>query len=577
MSSASDYQRSSPTDKSGISRKRKLEAIQYSDDQPSDLKRSYNTKYHGLLNDTIRDCHIHDVLAGIEAPSHTHVGISSWSTQDNELFFRGISRYGKDNLPAIATLVGTKSEPEVHAYIQTLQAAGTKQHMYGEHQSLVGTADVPAAVEISEDCCASLEQAADSLALLQQRHEEHSSKQKHFELWRLDQDKARWVEQRMCESEEGKAELYRKLPAAEILNLDQMLKLSRNLFMNGMDLDSNWRSYCSRSESPAILYTAFSDLYNVALSTTRRLIQSSLFFAMSRLRAIKSPGYAHQRAVKYCDVLAALRVMGMKENANDTWVHVARRCKLEVYDQIRVTGPRRTMDYIEVERILSKSGNAVGATSLPTSEDEDRDDDHDSSEDPTPELDSASLSGAPQSSRDSSFQSNTVADRSEPAHKLGKKTDAYLDYIDQNASRKEELRLWKILGRHPSPNVSDEEARQIENPGPYRRHRADMDDWRGRVNARPEWEAYDAEHLQAHLTDTRKQVQSVLPKLATSTRSTRRTHQIRPKSKSQSDELSTSNFSQDANAGQVGSSTRDPSSDNERSRKAEDSSETRGP
>ncbi|KAL8850034.1 MAG: hypothetical protein Q9198_011120, partial [Flavoplaca austrocitrina] len=135
--------------------------------------------------------------------------------------------------------------------------------MYRRKQSLVGMADIPAAAELSEECCTSLEQAAESLATLHQRHEERSERQKQSDFWKLDEGIAHWVERRLGESEEGRSEVHEKLPAAELLNLGQLLKLSRDFFMNAQDLDSNWLSFSSRSETPALLYTAFSDLHDI--------------------------------------------------------------------------------------------------------------------------------------------------------------------------------------------------------------------------------------------------------------------------------------------------------------------------
>ncbi|KAL8921848.1 MAG: hypothetical protein Q9172_003810 [Xanthocarpia lactea] len=546
------------------SRKRKRHASQDSESQLSHSKRSYSTKYHGLLNDAIRGLHTDPLIPHRDNAPTAQVGMCFWSSQERELLFRGIARHGQDNLPAIAALIGTKSEPEAHMYIQSLKAASKKQHMYGKRQSLVGLGDIPAAVEISDDCCVSLELAADSLAIMQQRHEEHSEKQRHKDLWKLDQDKARWVEQRLRESEEGRSEIHEKLPAAELLNLEEMLKLSRNFFMNAADLDMNWRSFCTKGETPALLYTAFSDLHDIALSITSRLIQTALFFAMSRLRAAKSPYYTLQRAVKQCDVLAALKVLGMKESASDGWVQIARRCKLEVYDQARASSKKINLDYDQVERILrgeelrarprSKQGDGTCG-------------DNDSSAEPTSEDESGSPSGSSDSSNHSSSQSSMTPDRNEPADKFGLRTDAYLESIDQLASKKEETRLWKMLGKVPPSSLLSEEPTQIENPGPHRHDREALDDWREWVDFKSEWEVYDLQHLGASGKDDQDQAQpeeKTLPKLA---KSGNRRRQVRPEQSSGSDLPSASDQQSaghlDTDTKVVQSSTNDASSESD--------------
>lgn len=520
-------------------RKRKRHTSHGSDSQRqlTCMKQSYNIKYHGLLNDTICDLHLDSSASATDNTHTTQIGICLWSSLESGLLFGGIARYGPDSLPAIAALIGTKSELEVHTYVQSLKAASVKQHMYGKRQSFLGTADIPAAVELSEECCTSLEQAADSLATLQQRHEEHSEKQRHSDLWKLDQNKARWVERRMWESEEGKSEIYRRLPAAELLNLGQMLELSRNFFMNATDLDINWHSLSSRSETPALLYTAFSDLHDIAVSITTRLIQTALFFAMSRLRSAKSSYYPHQRAVKRCDVLAAIKALGMKESARDGWVQVARRCKLEVYDQARSTGEESKLDYSEVERVLGGKESPVEASAKLG---EGSCDDNDSNGESTSEDGSVSLAGTSDCSRCPLTQSNATKDRSEPADKFGKKTDAYLDSIDQQATKREEARLWNMLGKDPPSILSSDEPTQTEDPGPRRHDRNDLDDWREWVDLRSEWEVYDAQHVGVSRKDDQVQAQmedGVLPKPAMPRKRRRQAHS---KHISQSDTLSTS-------------------------------------
>ncbi|KAL8682469.1 MAG: hypothetical protein Q9186_001512 [Xanthomendoza sp. 1 TL-2023] len=434
--------------------------------------------------------------------------------------------------------------------------------MYGHRRSLVGTADIPAAAEISQECCASLEQAANSLATLQQRHEEHFHKQRYVDFWKLDQGKARRVEQQMRESEEGEADVYRKLPAAKILKLDEMIKLSRNIFMNGSNADNNWRFFRSKQESPALLYTAFSDLHVVVTSITRRLVQSSLFFAMSRLRATRSSAYTHQQAVKHCDVLAALKVLGMKQNSSDTWVHVARRCELEVYDQARESHSQRKMQYGEVERILTGGEYTMGTKPFPTSEDENRNLNHESTEDSSSEHGSTSSAGISHNSHHSSTHTTLTTDRTEPADQFGKKTDAYLHYIDQKASKREEIRLWKLLGKDPPPEMLSEEPTQIENAGPYRHDRDDLDDWRGWADPRPEWEVYDVEELEEHLADNRKQAQSLLSRPDTAKSEKNR---IEGESRSSEQEPSDqgSPNGRDARKTQIESSADDSSSEHE--------------
>ncbi|KAL8672290.1 MAG: hypothetical protein Q9168_003233 [Polycauliona sp. 1 TL-2023] len=517
---------SPPADTLENTKKRKRSPSQdsASQPQPGRLKQSYNTKYHGLLNDTVSDLLFDPATAVTDKAHITQTGICLWSPHETRLLFDGIARYGQDSLPAIAALIATKSELEVQTYVQSLKAASVKQHMYGKKQSLVGIADIPAAVELSEECCASVEQAAESLATLQQRQEEQSERQRHADLWKLDQGKARWVERRMGESEEGRLEIQGRLPAAGLLNLGQLLKLSRNFFMNAADLEINWRSLSStsRSETPALMYTAFSDLHDITVSIISRLVQNTLFFAMSRLRAAKSPYYPHQRAAKRCDVQAATRVLGMKRSARDGWSQVARRCKLEVYDQARGSGIRHEMNYSEVERVLREKKSPAEARAR---QGESTDDDHELNEGSISEDQSVSLVSTSDESHHSPPQHNAATDPKELVDKIGRKADAYLDFIDRGKSEKEEARLWKMLGKDPPGIRPCGKPTQAEDPGPQRQGRNELKGWREWVDLKPEWEVYDVQQLGAGLENNRIQAQlkeRLSPKSAMSSKQSKR-------------------------------------------------------
>ncbi|KAL8942899.1 MAG: hypothetical protein Q9211_001201 [Gyalolechia sp. 1 TL-2023] len=504
---------------SGGPKKRKRSINQVIGVRASRKKRYYSAKYHSLFNKTIRDLQAETHGPADKGdPKTSQIGISTWSPQERDRLFRGVARYGGDDFSAIAVLIGTKTELEVHSYLQVLREASTRQHKYGARRSLIGMADIAAAVEISNPCCASLEQAADAMAALQQRVEEQQEKQKHADLWRLDHKVAQWVDRGLSEGDEGRIEVFRKLPAAEILNLRHFLKLSTNVFMNSDEPHSNYRSYVSRSEKPSMLHTAFADLHTVALSVTKRLIQSSLFFAMSRLRATRSSRYVHQRAVKQADVLAALKVLGMKDNSRDYWVHVPRRCKLNVHDQKNARDSRAALDYNEVERALAFAKPVVGKKFDPA----DPSEDHNTVPRSLEEFSSEAESQCIQSSsmdvdrpENPSAQSSEETDLSAPGERFGQRTDAYLEHIDQKASEKEELRLWKMLNGSPPPDVSVQESSvKFRNPGPCRKAKDDLDDWRGWVNFRPEWETYDINSLDEALAEHRKQRRTRSRKIA---------------------------------------------------------------
>ncbi|KAL8941572.1 MAG: hypothetical protein Q9216_002162 [Gyalolechia sp. 2 TL-2023] len=505
----------------GRSKKRKRSQGQEIGLRASRQKKNYSAKYHNLFNNTTRA-----LQPGTRGPAdkdgltNTQLGMSTWSPEEKDQLFRGMARYGQDDLPAIAVLVGTKTELEVHAHLHVLQEASKKQHKYGERRSLISAADIATAVEISDQCCASLEQAADAMAALQQRVEEQSEKRRHDDLWRLDHKIAKWIDRRLSEGDEGRVEVCRRLPAAEILNLSQLLKLSANVFMNSNEPHSNYRSFVSRSEKPSILHTAFADLHTLALSVVKRLIQSSLFFAKSRLRATRSLHYAHQRVVKQADVLAALKVLGLKENARDYWLQVPRRCGLNVYDQVDRRDAGVALDYREVERALQDVKSVTGKKSDIV----DPGGEQNNFLQPLNEVSSNSESKSGGSSsvdidhpEDPSAQSSEQTVLLARGERFGEQTDRYLEHIDQTASDKEELRLWKMLKKNPPPNVPLQESSvKLRNPGPCRKDKDDMDNWRDWVKFGPERDMYDVDSLNEDVAENREQMRLRMRKLACS-------------------------------------------------------------
>ncbi|KAI4096332.1 MAG: hypothetical protein LQ344_001158 [Seirophora lacunosa] len=499
---------SSPTGNKSQKRKRSADSVL--DHEISGWKGSYNSKYHRLLNQTIKDLTLDPLWTDRSDLGPGQVGISRWSPLEKEFLFRGLVSYGRENLPAIATLVGSKSELEVHVYLQLLQETNVKLHTYGDKQSLMMGADVPAAIEVSAECCALLEQTADSLALMQQRYEEHQEKKTQPNLWKLDQNATAWVNDCLSKGEEGIVEVRQRLPAAELLDLGRFLELSKKLFMNSDDPGYNFRTFVSRCEKPSILHTAFSDLYSVMLSTTKRIIQSSLIFAMSRLRATQSPYYSHKRAVKVVDVLAALSVLGMEKNAKEHWVKLPRRCKLSIHNHANRTGYEGAMSYHEVESILGRTATtetvlAGESQSEPAN-----------SESPEVSLSDTDLVSATSSSQNRTASpklvlshSNATSESTPPAKGCDERADEYLEGIDREANRSGELRLWKMLRKEPPPELlSKYPTSKPKSPESYGQYKHDLDDWGGWTNFEPEWETYGFSLLSEDTVENRTRVQS---------------------------------------------------------------------
>jgi hypothetical protein len=124
----------------------------------------------------------------------------------------------------------------------------------------------------------------------------------------------------------------RLISSTELLNAAKFLQLSRTLFMNSIDPEMNWQTLSQEEEleqRPSIRRTAFDDFHNLVVSLTRRLMQASLFQALSRLRAS-----SESRLLPYVnsfDVAAARETMGLKTQRPEYWVDAVKRCGIEVY------------------------------------------------------------------------------------------------------------------------------------------------------------------------------------------------------------------------------------------------------
>lgn len=466
------------------------------------LRTHYNDEYRQLYNETVNE-----IVHG--PPIHcqklllpSQIGTTLWTSEEKETFFAALARRGRGDLPGIAMAIGTKSEAEVHVYLRLLQNAGVRQHLFNRRNQLFNVAAAPGALEVSLACSAALELSADSLGVLQQRAEAKWERKKHHDMWLLNQKLGRWATSCMCQGDQGVNEVRERLPAAELLHLENLLKLSANIFMNSSTKDENWREYCSRSEKPAILFTAFADLYRFIVSITKRLIQSSLHFAMSRCVAITTPNFAPKQAVRKQDVTAALNILGMKHNSQMFWAGVAKRCALNVYDTDDgedVCG--EPLSLLEVERRLSQGGmkdeddgfrnrdtddtNEAAATPSSVASSSLSEDDSDlsgNSSDRSTDSDPASRDSPPYS---------RAHDPNAAAGSLSQDpNDVYAEILDAKASSHEEKRLWDILEKHPPKPLNPDAIRVPRAPPGERKVGDDLDDWRAWTEYAPEWESH---------------------------------------------------------------------------------------
>ena len=504
-SSASSYDRSGSR---GRPRKRKTAGtLTFPQPRSKRLKSSYSDEYRGLFNSTVRE------IASNQSETdnllrETQIGVTIWSSEEKGSFFRALARRGRQDIRGIASDMGSKSESEVHLYSDMLYKAVVEQQIYETRNTSLDTSKLEAALEIGGDCCAALDLSAEALSVLQQNEEESAEKKRHKDLAILTPKIARWVERCMLATEGGKEEVShsQQIPAAELLNLKNFLALSKRFFMNSVIAENNWRSYTDlKTKSPSIMYTAFSDFHALVVSITQRLVQSSLFFAMSRLRAMSGSGHSTPRPhVRRQDVMAALNVLGMETDAKVFWAKAAQKCKLRVYDKVRrrqVFGKRYS--YVEVERILapnmtsgqdklekivqdtskSRKGRSLTESSANVSEDL-------ASSDSIPvEADESSALSNDEDLSTTHLDSTNRQDHNQEGR--DQLQDAYAEAIDQQASRNEERRLWELFGEDAAETMELEDVKLPKGPFFNRKTKEELDDWRDWLDYAGDWEMHE--------------------------------------------------------------------------------------
>ena len=497
------------------SRLKRRRVDRYTSDLQARVKRVkpfYNDDYRVLLNCTLTEmisrCH----LKGVPLPPN-QIGVTSWSSDEKETFFFVLARRGRHDIKGIAADIGSKSESEVYIYLELLQNATAERNAHVHRKHLLQIDDMEPALEVSQRCCAALDLAAEAVSILQHLEEEKKERQEYASLSLLTPTLAKWANRSLLAGEEGEQEVLQALPAATLLNLKSFLTLSERVFMNSSVAENNWRTYAERRQSPSITYTAFSDTHTLAVSLTRRLIQSSLFFAMSRIRTMRTSSYyTPKQYVKTRDVVAALNVLGMEANARKTWTGTARKCRLRVYENVthqKAQGKRYSYD--EVEEILSKenlgsrgryrsrsAGNAdvsqppTNRSNASSAEDVPDKSSSSSPDDTSTDQSESSFSDDGASSADlpSSSSSSSSSKHGLTQQRREQAEDAYLEACDQKASREEEKRLWELLGEDPSTKM---ELEPIDlPPAPRRAKRRKSPDWTTWIDYSAEWENFDS-------------------------------------------------------------------------------------
>jgi hypothetical protein len=459
---------------------------------------------------------VHDAVTRSIAEDQTlldesQLGLSIWTEKEKDLFFSALSRLGRDNVREIASRIGSKSELEVQEYIYLLHHG-----MMEKSNKLLGITDLPAAIEISEECCGLLERAGDALASRQEQAEEEIEQDKWRDLWLLDLAASKQLEKKL-KDEAGRSEVEEVLPAANFFHLRKWLELSSRIFMNPEAEESNWETFAEESEAPSIRATAFEDFHSLAVNVTKRLISATLFCTMSRQRATAAKTIKHAE-INQDDVEAAVKILGLKTNSKDFWTGCPRRCNLKVMDEewnsymsyeelekrlSEITESSSSRSMTRHERSLSRAAQSEAdpeeATSSPSySEDyesekysflgHESDYTNSASASDNEPRDQAPENEAPSSKsrRERLLQKAKAKKESERAH------EKYIEDFDAEASRGEEQRLWMLLRQTAPFDIKHEPIDLLDLPkGVFRDDMAEQENWRAHVEYRSPWETLD--------------------------------------------------------------------------------------
>jgi RNA polymerase I-specific transcription initiation factor RRN5 len=351
-SSSSGYSASSAssTSSSESHQSTSSEEDEHSTKSPRQAERAYNDEYLDLLNKDIEDAvakNVSDDTVDFQLQP-SYVNATFWSREEKEAFFNALTRLGKSDLPGIAAAVESKTEFEVKAYIQVLHDAYVMENSDIRRFNRIQIQDFPAALEISNDCCESLDRLAAKMEFGQVKHEESAELKRWPKGYSILTPDCAW--QLGDHGFDGDAEgAQLVLPEVRLLNLSTMLKLSRDVFMNEEEFwDADARPIAAERDrdEPCIRASAFADLHTLTVSVTRRLVQSSLFFAMSRARQRDSKIFNSDLRLTVKDVQVAVKTLGMKSDSKKFWQMAARRNNLTVYEK----PPPRRANYFTKDR-----------------------------------------------------------------------------------------------------------------------------------------------------------------------------------------------------------------------------------
>ncbi|KAJ5672459.1 hypothetical protein N7507_001586 [Penicillium longicatenatum] len=469
----------------------------------ADLKQNSLAQYVTLLKQTENDIPATKLIEDDNTYTITQNGSVVWTSAEKTLLFRLLDKKGKAGIQQIASMLGSKSELEVVDFLELIHR-GLERLKEKRAPDTIVLGDVPAAVEVSKECCAELDKYARALVMREDLDLELAHRATydanaliaHDQAWKL-------VAEEVNPPLRGRIDL-----AANVLHVPGWVNLSTMFFMNfgGSRSEDCWSNIVqSKSESPSLHGEALMDFYALTMSITRRLVQSAIFFAMTRLHGLRAMGRERGKFVRTRDVRAALDVLNMKHGRAGFFVDVARRNCLAITDKVDGEEQPRVISYDEAHEILQTEENSESESESDQdgiSSELERDDDQSESDSVLSEFtsDSSSLP------RTESYE--IPLDPEEE--------DANL--LDLEISRREETKLWRLLEQPVPSRLRVQLIPENKNEKDVSVHRPPREcttpedynptdrDWRDRTLYYSDWEVYadGTQELEDDLNENRR-------------------------------------------------------------------------
>ncbi|CAG8107129.1 unnamed protein product [Penicillium salamii] len=438
-----------------------------------------------------------------------------WTSTEKEAFFNALDRKGKGGIKELTAAIGTKSELEVMDYMTRLHQALDAQYCSdAQVESMPLLADLPAAKEISPQGCELLDDYADVLVLKDSLAEAQTGGKQYGDYWNLTGDTASELMNVIDSEDDGTVRGDLHL-AANLLYVPEWISLSRGLFMNfgGSKSENHWKNIANskqnitaQNQTPSMTAGSVVDFYTLSVSITRRLVQSSIFFAMSRLRGVNRSGHDRGNFIRVSDVRAAIEVLNMKHR-RPNFIDTARRNEVEIADvHNRKDWVPTPFTYEEVEEIIDKSewskyrSDAVKSGGINMDEEDDAESESEDSNygpeedeqeaEPSSDYEPEVVDLDPPSSREGSPASSPPGSSDELEMDP---EEMHADLADESTSRREEAMFLRLMDKAvPSheQSVKQEDLEEKLQAPPERRAREEVLDWRSRVLYRSEWEEY---------------------------------------------------------------------------------------